>query len=94
MRARRWRDGLRGDGSGRGVQRIRRSPCGRAPAVYVAKMMMVRWLICTEERLLRQHRQHRLRPCFRVDGCRRGLHLLDRAAVGSTEDCDRYRGRC
>jgi hypothetical protein len=36
---------------------------------------------CTEGRLLRQHRQHRLRPCSGVDGCRRGLHLLDRAAL-------------
>jgi hypothetical protein len=42
----------------------------------------------------RQHRQHRLRPCFRVDGYRREMHLLARAAVGSTEDSDRYRGRC
>jgi hypothetical protein len=40
---------------------------------------------CTEGRLLRQHRQHRLRLCSRVDGCRLGLHLLDRAAVGLTE---------
>jgi hypothetical protein len=32
MRARRRRDGLRGDGSGTAVQRIRRSPCGLAPA--------------------------------------------------------------
>src|SRR6516164_7194283 len=30
----------------------------------------------------------------RVDGCPRGLHLLDRAAVGSTDDRDRYRGPC
>jgi hypothetical protein len=60
----------------------------------VAKVMSVRWLTYTEERLLRQHRQHRLRPCFRVDGCRLGLHLLDRAAVGSTDDRDPYRGRC
>ena len=49
---------------------------------------------CTEGRLLRQHRQHRLRPCSSVDGCRRGLNLLDWAAVGSTEDRDRYCGRC
>jgi hypothetical protein len=27
-------------------------------------------------------------------GCCRGLTLLDRAAVGSTEDRNRYRGRC
>jgi len=32
MRARRRRDGLRGDGSSTAVQRIRRSPCSRAPA--------------------------------------------------------------
>ena len=30
--------------------------------------------------LLRQHRQHRQRPCPRVDGCRRGLHLGRRLA--------------
>jgi len=64
------------------------------PRLHVAKMMSVRWLTCTEERLLRQHRQHRLRPCSQVDGCRLGLHLLDRTAVGSTDDRDRYRGRC
>ena len=93
MRARRRRDGLRGDGSGRAVQRIRRSPCGRAPAAARGKMMSVRQLTCTEERLLRQHRQHRLRPCSRVDGCRLGLQLLDRGAVGSTEGRNRYRGR-
>jgi hypothetical protein len=64
------------------------------PRLHMAKMMSVRWLTCTEERLLRQHCQHRLRPCSRVDGCRLGLQLLDRAAVGSTEDRDPYRGRC
>src|SRR6516162_8191087 len=51
-------------------------------------------VIKNEGRLLRQHRQHRLRPCSWVDGCRRGLHLVDRAAVGSTDERDRYRGRC
>src|SRR5262249_25970524 len=63
--------------------------------LHVAKMMRVRWVtLPTEGRVLRQHRQHRLRPCSRVDGCRLGLHLLDRAAVVLTDDRDRYRGRC
>ena len=35
------------------------------PRLHVARMMGVRWLTFTEERLLRQHRQHRLRPCSR-----------------------------
>ena len=94
MRARRGRDRLPGDRSGTAVQRIRRSPCGRTPAAARGEDDEVRWLTCTQERLLRQHRQHRLRPCSRVDGCRLGLHLLDRAAVGSSEGRDRYRGRC
>src|SRR5207244_780201 len=45
----------------------------------------------SEGRILHQHRRHRRRPRPRVDGCRRGLRV--RAAVGSTEDRDRYRGR-
>src|SRR5262249_34127709 len=64
------------------------------PRLHVAKMMSVQWFTCTEERLLRQHRQHRLRPCSQVDGSRLGLQLPDRAAVGSTEGRNRYRGRC
>jgi len=91
MRARRRRDGLRGDASGTAVQRIRRSLAAEHPRLHVAKIMGVRWLTCTEERLLHQHR---LRPCSRIDGCRRGLHLQDRVAVGSTTGRDRYRGRC
>src|SRR5262249_26201319 len=52
MRAHRRRDGLRGDGSGTAVQRSRRSPCGRAPRLRVAKMMRVRWFADTDEATL------------------------------------------
>jgi hypothetical protein len=61
--------------------------------LHVAKTMSVRWLTCTEERLLRQHCQHRLRPCSRVDGCRLVRTYWTARPVGSTER-DRYRGRC
>src|SRR5215831_6231917 len=66
MRARCRCDGLRGDGSGTAVQRIRRSPCGRAPATARGEDDERPMAYLSEERLLRQHRQHRLRPCSRV----------------------------
>jgi hypothetical protein len=61
------------------------SPARRQPG----RVCMWHHVTENEGRILRQHRR---RPRPRVDGCRRGLRV--RAAVGSTEDRDRYRGRC
>src|SRR5258706_10012533 len=49
MRARRWRDGPRGDALGTAGQRIRRSLRGRARVAARAEDDGVRWLAATDE---------------------------------------------